>query len=153
MFGRRRESLRLQLRRTICKEMRSDLCVLITKYNKPVTNYGLQRSRLFALIKKQQLFWIESEDSLPKAHFGDLSTQELQELKRKWNHYHARRSEGILSFTPATYDLPVRVTNIGNATQFKKHGVHKGTLCRMRAWTLHSEDMLVIESRSDPEIC
>ena len=137
----------------ILKSERFAECVLITKFNKPVTSYALQRSRLFAQIKKQQLLWIEAEDSLPRAHFSEHGNAELRAMKRQWMHYHARRSEGILSLMPCTYDLAMRVANVGNRAKFKKHGIHKGSLCRIRAWTLHEEDEALLETSKESEIC
>ena len=107
----------------------------------------------FAQTKKQPLLWIEAEDSFPKAHFDEHGTEELRALKRKFMYYHARRTEGILPLMPCTYDFPMRVSNVGNRVKYKRHGVHKGTLCRIRAWTLHEEDTALIENSTEPEVC
>ena len=115
--------------------------VLITECNKPVCLYSLLRAQDFARHHHEQLLWIQAEDSPPSEHFAHYTRQELEEVKRKWlsPSYHARKTEGILSLLPCAYDMPLRVTS-GQSKDSKEYGIHNGSRCRIRGWTLHEAD-------------
>ena len=138
----------------ILRSKRFQESVFITEFNQPVCLYSLLRSQMFAQSRQQQLFWIQAEDFPPRAFFGDKSESELKELKAKWLRpsFHARKTDGILSLLPCTYDIPLRVTNVGRNSTCKKHGVHNGSLCRLRQWALHEVDEARVRENTDTEI-
>ena len=127
--------------------------ILITEFNRPVCLYALLRVQDFAQSHGQQVLWIQARDTPPAMHFGEYSQAELQALKRKWVEptYHARKTEGILSLLPCTYDLPCRVTN-GNGKQCREYKVHNGTRCRVKAWSLTAADEQMLRSCTDAEV-
>jgi len=128
-------------------------CVYITECNKPVCVYGMMRAQNFARVRKQQLLWIQSEDTPPAEHYAHYSKEELMAEKKKWNSpsYHARKTEGIPSLMPLIYGMPWRLTG-GQGAHFKESGIHNGTRGRVRAWTLHEEDEKRVKDCNDEEI-
>ena len=127
--------------------------VFITECNQPVCLYSTMRGRDFARRHGAQLLWIQAEDSPPAEHFSHYSQNDLKQMKEKWlaPSYHARRTEGILSLLPAVYNMPLRVT-LGSGKNFKDYGIHNGSRCRLKAWTLHPEDEKALQESNDPEI-
>ena len=141
----------LEEARDILNSERFQESVLITEYNRPVTLYAQRRSQLFARTRKQQLFWIQARDTPPAEHFGEYSTEELQQLKRTWLGFHGRKTEGVLSLFPCTYDLPSRITN-GRGKDCREFKIHNGAKCRIKAWQLHPEDAEKLRNCNDEEV-
>ena len=137
----------------ILKSERFADSLYITECNKPVCVYGLKRAQNFAAVRKQQLLWIQSEDTPPNEHFGHYSKDELAAEKMKWNspQYHARKTDGIPSLMPLIYDMPWRFTG-GQGAHFKESGIHNGSRGRVKAWTLHPDDEKEISNCADQEI-
>ena len=127
--------------------------VFITECNQPVCLYSMLRGKDFARRHGAQLLWVQAEDSPPAEHFDHYSKNDLAEMKERWlgPAYHARRTEGILSLLPVVYDMPMRVT-LGNGRNFKDYGVHNGSRCRLKAWTLHAEDEITLKASNDEQV-
>ena len=49
------------------------------------------------------------------------------------------------------YDLPVRIT-LGNGPEMKEYGIHKGARGRIKAWTLHEDDVNRLANTKDAEV-
>ena len=137
---------------TLQSERYSD-SVYITECNKPVCVYGMMRAKNFARVRKQQLLWIQCEDTPPTEHYAHYNNEELMTEKKKWNspNYHARKTDGIPSLMPLIFDMPWRLTG-GQGEHFKECGIHNGTRGRVRAWSLHKDDENKLEECDDPEI-
>jgi hypothetical protein len=127
--------------------------LFITECNKPVCLYSLTRSRLFAKQRKQQLLWIQAEDSPPHEHFAHYSRADLAEVKAKWltPTYHARKTGGILSLLPCVFGMPIRVTG-GQGADCKACGIHNGTKGWVRGWLLHDEDKKALQKNTEQEV-
>ena len=108
---------------------------------------------MFARHHKRQLFWIQAEDIPPAMHFSEYSSNELQELKKKWllPTYHARKTQGVLSVLPCALDMPYRLMSSANK-KLKEHGIVKGALIRLKAWELHEEDAAMMKTSTEDEI-
>ena len=104
--------------------------VYITECNKPVCVYGMLRSQHFARVRKQQLLWIQAQDTPPNEHYSHYSKEELIAEKKKWNspNYHARKTDGIPSLMALIYDMPWRLTG-GQGAHLKECGIHNGRSC------------------------
>ena len=126
--------------------------VYITEYNQPVCLYAQVRAQMFARHHKRQLFWVQAEDIPPAMHFAEYSSNELQDLKKKWllPTYHARKTQGIPSLLPCAQNMPYRLMSSANR-QLKDHGITKGALIRLKAWDLHEEDLEVMKTCVDDE--
>ena len=118
--------------------------VLITQYNVAVYFFAQQRALNFARSHNYPSFWIQSTDAPPGWYANGYSKPELQELKRRWLTYHARKTQGILSLLLACYNMPYRVTN-SHGKEFKEYGIHNGAKCILKAWKLDEEDVKLVE--------
>jgi hypothetical protein len=113
----------------------------------------IMRAQSFAKVRKQQLLWIQSEDTPPNEHYAHYTKEELTAEKMKWNspNYHARKTEGILSLMPLIYGMPWRLTG-GQGAHFKESGIHNSTRGCVRAWTLHEDDEKQLAACRDSEL-
>ena len=111
------------------------------------------RAQSFAEVRKEQLLWIQAEDTPPNEHYGHYNTEELKAEKMKWNspNYHARKTDGILSLMPLIYDMPCRLTG-GQGAHFKESGIHNSTRGNVRAWILHEDDEKELATCRDAEV-
>ena len=125
--------------------------VLITQYNMAVFYFAQERAISFARQSEAQAFWIQAADSPPNWFCNGYSTTQLEELKRKWLAYHARKTEGVLSLLLCCYDMPFVVKHSGGP-DYKKYGVHNGSRCRLKAWKLHEKDETTIQSNTTDEM-
>ena len=126
--------------------------VLITQYNMSAFHFAQQRAISFAKQNQRQAFWIQATDTPPSWFCSGYSMEDLQDMKRKWLSYHARKTEGILSLLLCCYDMPLIVKNSGGP-EYRKYGVHNGARCRLKAWDLEEDDEKTIrENRKDPFI-
>ena len=115
-------------------------CVLITPFNKAVFQFAIHRAQSFAAANGQQLFWMQAIDSPPAWFAGSMNQTELEEMKRNWLQYHAKKTEGVLSICPGCYDMPMRITH-GNGYMFKQYNIHNGATCFLRGMELADVDV------------
>ena len=104
----------------------------------------------FARVTQAQAFWIQAADSPPNWYCNGFSTEDLQNMKKRWLNYHARKTEGILSLLLCCYDMPFVVKHSGGP-EYKQYGVHNGSRCRLKAWELDEKDEAVIQESSKEE--
>ena len=110
--------------------------------------FAQQRAVNFARTHKRQAFWIQAIDTPPNWFCNGYSTTELEEMKKRWLAYHARKTEGILSLLLCCYDMPLIVKHSGGP-DYKKYGVHNGSRCRLKAWELDDKDAECMQAESD----
>ena len=110
---------------------------MITQYNMAVFYFAQERAINFARQSRAQAFWIQAADSPPNWFCNGYSATQLEDLKRKWLAYHARKTEGVLSLLLCCHNMPFVVKHSGGP-EFKKYGVHNGSRCRLKAWKLQS---------------
>ena len=132
-------------------EARFKSCVLITPFNKAVFQFAIHRAQNFAAASGKQLFWMQALDNPPAWFAGDFSKKELEDMKKKWLQYHAKKTEGILSMCPCCYDMPVRITH-GNGSHCKDYGISNGSTGILKAWQFAKEDMEAIRDDSSPQV-
>ena len=125
--------------------------ILITPFNKAVFYYATKRAQIFAEAQKQQLFWVQATDTPPAWFASGYSKNELEELKRKWLKYHARKTEGVLSLLPCCKGMPYRVTH-SHGPEFKEYGIHNGAECILKSWQLDEEDMKKHQDSIESEV-
>ena len=113
--------------------------VLITQYNMAVFYFAQERAIHFARATKAQAFWVQASDSPPNWFCNGYSVKELEDLKKKWLSYHARKTEGVLSLLLCCNNMPFVVKHSGGP-EYKKYGVHNGSRCRLKAWQLDEKD-------------
>jgi hypothetical protein len=113
----------------------------------------MMRAQTFAFVRKQQLLWMQAEDTPPNEHYAHYTKEELLAEKKKWNSptYHAQKTDGIPSLMPLIYDVPWRLSG-GQGAHFKECGLHKGSTGRVRAWTLHADDERDVKNCRDEEV-
>eukprot|EP00973_Karenia_brevis_P060975 8478717-Karenia_brevis.AAC.1 len=61
---------------------------------------------------------MQAVDSPPAWFAGSMSKSEMEDMKKMWLQYHARKTEGVLSICPFCYDMPLRITH-GNGYLYK----------------------------------
>lgn len=122
--------------------------VLITQYNVAVYYFAQQRALNFAQSQNEPSFWIQSTDAPPAWYANGYSTKDLQELKKKWLSYHARKTQGILSLLLACFNMPYRVTN-SHGKEFKEYGIHNGAKCVLKAWKLDEKDAKKLQHKTE----
>lgn len=125
--------------------------IYITPFNKAVFYYGTKRAQKFAEATKQQLFWVQATDTPPSWFSSGYTKSELAQLKKKWLHYHARKTEGVLSLLPCCLDMPYRVTH-SHGHEFKEYGIHNGAECILKGWTLDNADMDNLKDSTASEV-
>ena len=118
--------------------------VIITKYNMAAFHFAQQRAISFAQTHRRQAFWIQAADTPPSWFCNGYNNEELQEMKKRWLSYHARKTECILSLLLCCYDMPLIVKNSGGP-EYRKYGIHNGSRCRLKAWELEEEDEVAIK--------
>ena len=121
--------------------------VLITQYNVAVFYFAQERALNFVRSQKAQAFWIQASDSPPNWFCNGYSPQELQDMKRKWLSYHAKKTEGVLSLLLCCYDMPFVVKHSGGP-DYKKYGVHNGSRCRLKAWHLDEKGDKTVQEQT-----
>ena len=125
--------------------------IYITPFNKAVFCYAGNRARKFAEASGEQLFWITATDT-PQAWFSaGYDKQQLLAMQKRWAHYHARKTEGILSMLPACNNMPYTVMH-SHGEEFKEYGVHKGSQGILVGWILDEEDSKALEDNEDGEV-
>ena len=75
----------------------------------------------------------------------------MQDLKKKWLKFHARKTEGVLSLLPCCLDMPYRVTH-SHGPEFKEYGAHNGAECVFKSWQLDEADMKRLQDNTEGEV-
>ena len=113
---------------------------LITPYNVAVFYFAQQCALNFVHQNSASSFWIQAIDSPPNWYASGYSSTELQEQKKRWLAYHAKKNEGILSLLMACYNMPYRVTD-SHGKNFAEFGIHNGAQCILKGWQLSDADL------------
>ena len=75
----------------------------------------------------------------------------LEELQKKWLHYHAKKTDGVLSILPCCKNMPFKVTH-SHGYEFKAYGIHNGSECVLKAWTLEDGDQKNLSDKTENEV-
>ena len=94
---------------------------------------------------------MQATDTPPAWFTTAYSKGELSTLKLKWLHYHARKTEGILSLLPCCAEMPFRVTH-SHGNEFKEYGIHNGAECVLKSWTLEESDLEQLQHNISGEV-